>query len=241
MQPDPASTVRLLNFGSGLIRMKFRIVLPLLAIVSLVIAPIAAPALTTNELVRLKNAGVSEDIIVMLVETGYQDVDKIVHLREAGFKDQTIAAIIRGETANNPSGERNTFETTARVRIEWYLMYRDKPVLQNSQTIDKARVYLVENTSLKLEWKEAGGLGLLDSVMKKAFKSPFYWTLNRNDLLEQGGDGYSTMLQSMTMHEGKPDSDGAHYWRMYLEPDDPAIVNSVRSSLQALKEKGTSP
>ncbi len=192
-------------------------------------------ALTAEDMVRLKQAGIPEDIIVVMVENNYQDAEKIIKLKEAGFKDQTIMAIVSGESRNNQGKERFTIETTGRVKILWYLVYRGNPVLQNSQAIDNANIFLVDDASLKLEWKEQGGLGLLDEIKKKAFKSPFYWTMNKDDSLEQGSDGYSYVLKSTVSHQGKPDSDGAHYWMLYFQPNTVKIVDSLRSNLLSLK------
>ncbi len=192
-------------------------------------------ALTAEDMVRLKQAGIPEDIIVVMVENNYQDVEKIIKLKEGGFKEQTIMAIVKGEAQNNQGKERFTVETTGRVKILWYLVYRGNPVLQNSQAIDNAKILLVDDAALKLEWKDQGGLGLLDEIKKKAFKSPFYWTMNKDDSLEQEADGYSLVLKSSTTHQGKPDSDGSHYWMLYLHPKDAKLGESLRKSLQSLK------
>ncbi len=202
---------------------------------SVIIGAQEAFALTAEDMVRLKQAGIPEDIIVVMVENNYQDVEKIIKLKEAGFKDQTIMAIVSGESGHNQGKERFTVETTGRVKILWYLVYRGNPVLQNSQAVDDARISLVDTDSLKLEWKDQGGMGLLDEIKKKAFKSPFYWTLNKDDSVEQDGDGHSLVLTSTITHQGKPDSDGSHYWVLYLNPKDAKIGESLRNSLQSLK------
>jgi hypothetical protein len=212
-----------------------RLLTVIIASVMVLMAGSTVFALTAADMVRLKQAGIQEDIIVVMVENNYQDVEKILKLKEAGFKDQTILSIVKGESHNNLGKERITVETTGRVKILWYLVYRGDHVLQNSQAIDDVKITLVDDAALKLEWKEQGGLGLLDEIKKKAFKNPFYWTLNQDDSLEKGNDGYAYVLQSTTAHQGKPDTDGSHYWMVYLHPKDANIEESLRKSLQSLK------
>lgn len=207
----------------------------IIALIMVLMAGSTLFALTAGDMVRLKQAGIPEDIIAVMVENNYQDVEKVIKLKEAGFKDQTIISIVKGESQNNLGKERITIETTGRVKILWYLVYRGNPVLQNSQAIDDVKLSLVDDAVLKLEWKDQGGLGLLDEIKKKAFKSPFYWTMNQDDSLEKGNDGYAHVLKSTTAHQGKPDTDGSHYWMLYLQTNDARIVDSLRNSLQFLK------
>ncbi|MGE5174262.1 MAG: hypothetical protein ACM3MD_10600 [Betaproteobacteria bacterium] len=201
----------------------------------IVFSPSLSVALTTDDMLRLKNAGISEETIIVMVESGYQDVEKVLKLKEAGFADQSILAIVKGEVKNNLGKERIISETTANAKIMWYLVFRGKPVLQNSKVIDDAKVSVVDNSSVKLEWKEKGGLGLLDELKVKAFTSPFYWVINKDDTLEPG-EGYPFVLKSTTAHQGKPDSDGSHYWMLYLEPRDAKIADSIRDILLKLSE-----
>ncbi len=211
-------------------------------ILSLIIvsSPSQSVALTTDDMLRLKKAGIPEETIIVMVENGYQDVEKVLKLKEAGFTDQSILAIVKGEAKNNLGKERIISETTAKAKIMWYLVFRGKPVLQNSKVIDDAKVSLVDDSSVKLEWKEKGGLGLLDELKVKAFTSPFYWVINKDDMLEPGGEEYPFVLQSTTAHQGKPDSDGAHYWMLYLEPKDAKIADSIRDILLKLSEPHSS-
>lgn len=192
-------------------------------------------ALTTDDMLRLKKAGIPEDVIVLMVDNGYKDADKIIKLKEAGFKDENIITIIKGEVKNKATVEKINFETAARVKILWYLMYREKPVLQNSQVEDHVKISLVDDGIVKLEWKEETGLGMLDALKKKAFKSPFYWVINKEDSLEPGKEGYSLSLKSALNHTGKPDTDGSHYWLVYFEPNDVKIADHIKGVLQSLK------
>ncbi len=192
-------------------------------------------ALTTDEMLRLKRASIPENIIVLMVDNDYKDADKIIKLKEAGFKEENIIAIIKGEVKNKATVEKINFETTGRVKILWYLMYREKPVLQNSQVEDHATISLVDDGIVKLEWKEETGLGLLDALKKKAFKSPFYWVINKEDSLGPGTEGYSLALKSALNHTGKPDTDGSHYWLVSFEPNDVKIAEHINGVLQSLK------
>lgn len=205
-------------------------------------------AFTTEELLRLKKSGVSEDIIVFMAENDYRDVDKVSKLKEAGFKDENILAIIKSELKKKPSssqpGEGITkditqknvdFETTAKIKIMRYLIYRGDPLLQNSDTMENANVSVIDNNIVKFEWKEKGGLGLLDFIRKKPFKSPFYWDIGKDDKLEAGLEGYAYMLKSTTSHKGAPETDGSHYWVIYLEPKDPKIIDLIKHTLQSSK------
>lgn len=203
-------------------------------------------ALTTDELLRLKTSGVSEDIIVFMAENDYKDIDKVVKMKEAGFRDESILAIIKSELKGRPTKEISSgsperegsieaaaqVETFARVKIMWYMIYRGESVLQNSQAIENAKVSLVSSDSIKFEWKDKGGLGLLDFISKKPFKSPFYWKIDKGDKLENGLEGYAYMLKSTTSHKGVPDTDGSHYWVLYLEPKDAKIIDHIKDALQ---------
>ncbi len=188
-------------------------------------------ALTTEEMLRLKKAGISEEIIVLMVENGYKDADKVLSLKDAGFKDESIMAIIKGELKSNTVSEKVNAQTTARVKILWYLIYRGNPVLQNSRIVDNATISLVDDTNIKIEWKEKSGLGLLDEIKKKTFKSPFYWSINKDDAIGAGAEGYAYILKSGPQHQGKPETDNTHYWEIYFDPRDAKIVDHIKHAL----------
>lgn len=222
--------------------MKTKIITAIIFLSAFLSLAINSLALTTEELLKLKKSGVSEAIIVFMVENDYRDVDKVARLKEAGFKDDTIMAIIKSELksrpSNTPSGgevtkegysERVNFETTGRVKILWYIIYRGEPILQNSDAIENAKISITGNT-IKFEWKTEG-LGLLDIFRKKPFKSPFYWEINRDDTFGPGKEGYAYILKSTVNHKGKPDTDGSHYWIIYLEPKDSRIVDYIKTTL----------
>ena len=199
-------------------------------------------ALTTEELLRLKKIGLSEEIIVFMVENDYKDVDKVSQLKTAGFKDESILTVIKsdlkktflGGTAEQKSikevsAKKVDFETRAKIRILWFMFYRGDPILQNSQTIDDTRVAIADNT-ITFEWKE-WELGLLNVFIRKPFKSPFYWTMSSHDTFGRGKEGYSYMLKSALGHSGKPDTDNLHYWVVHLEPNDSKITEYVNAAI----------
>ncbi len=207
-----------------------------------------ALAFTIEDLIKLKKAGIPEDIIVFMVENNYKNVNKVLQLKEAGFKDKNIMTIIKSELKNKSLNslpgeeitrdtlpEQTDFKTTAKIKILWYMMYRGEPVLQNSDTINDAKVSIVDTNIVKFEWKEKGGLGLLDTLMNKPFKSPFYWDINKNDTLIPGRDGYHYILKSTVYHKGKPATDGTHYWIIFFEPKDLKIAKYIKNALQSFK------
>jgi len=212
-------------------------------------------AFTTEELIGLKKAGVSEDIIVFMVENGYKDAAKVIKLKEAGFKDETIVAVIKselkeskGETKDkrteSQAGEGRAAAaedtasvlTTAKIKILWYMIYRGNPVIQNFEAISNVKTS-VESDTVTFEWKENSGLGLLEVFRKKPFKSPFLWTLNKDDSFENGQEGYAYALRSTVNHKGKPDTDGAHFWVILMEPADTKIAEAIRSVLRTLQPR----
>lgn len=203
----------------------------LLLLISIYLLPQNLFALTTDEIIQLKNAGIPEEIIVLIVESNYKDTEKVLRLKEAGFKDESIKAIVAGEVKSNVVSEKIDFETTGQVKILWYFIYRDKPILQNSQTIENAKIALLDGSAVKIEWKEDGGLGLLEVLKKKAFKSPFYWVINKGDVLENGNRDYPLVLKTGLDHQGQPEIDRSHYWLVYLNPRDRNLSDRIKDLL----------
>jgi hypothetical protein len=201
-------------------------------------------ALSTDQLLQLKKAGVPEDIILLMTESDYKDVERVLKLKETGFKDETIRSIIKNDLKGKPlpsivKGEKAQastpahearFETASRIKILWYLIYRGEPVLQNSQAVDDARMSIMNGGVIKYEWKE-GGNGLLDIFVKKSFESPFFWDIDKADTFGPGEKGYAYVLKSTVNHKGKPDTNGSHYWMVYFDPKDPKIVDYLRQNL----------
>lgn len=209
--------------------------------------PFAALAVpSTDELIALKNSGVSEDIVRVVLESGYGDLARIIRLKKAGFKDDTILSVIKADLkeAKAPASssaipdkqaasEAIDAETTARMKIQWYMVYRGNAMLQNSQEIDGAKISMIGGKTLRFEWTEKGGLGLLDFAYKKPFSSPFYWDIDKEDGIGPGAPGYPYALKSVSGHRGRPETDASHYWVVSFEPAGQAFarwIEKVRSA-----------
>lgn len=235
---------RFFPLGGGGKRLKSASAVAVLAI--LFLFPVKnALALATEELLRLKQAGISEELIVYIVEADYRDIDKVLRLKEAGFTDQALLAIVRSETTKPASGgvsaeeagptasEKTVFETGGRIKILWYLLYQGKPVLQNHQSVEDARILLVGDNVIRFEWNVKEELGLLEVFRRRPFTSPFAWEIQPGDVLEPGKEGYPWALQSTIGHKGHPPTDGKHYWIVYFEPKDPAITDRLKQRLSS--------
>lgn len=202
-------------------------------------------ALTTEDLLRLKKAGVSEEVVVYMVESRYDDADKVCRLKEAGYKDQTILAIIKSEVETAESATRSpeegkpaapekvAFRTSGRIRILWYLVYRGEPVVQNKMAVDNVAISFVGENVLKFEWNDKEDLGLLEVFRRRAFRSPFYWEIAGDDTLEPGREGYPWMLKSATGHHGKPATDTTHFWVVYMDTKDAGITDFIKKASSA--------
>jgi hypothetical protein len=199
-------------------------------------------ALSTQELTYLKKSGVAEEIILFMVESDYKDVDRVIKLKSAGFKDETIMSIIRHDVKNGRPAKPQAgtpektramdiprIETTGKVRILWYMVYRGQAVLQNSDEVIDAKMFIV-GKRLTIEWPEKN-LGLLDAFSKRPFQSPFFWDIDDDDTTGGEREGYPFILQSSTNHKGKPDTDGSHYWAIYLSPADTKIIDYIRERI----------
>lgn len=57
----------------------------------------ALAILSTDALTRLKASGVGEETIRFMIDNGYEDVDRVLKLKEAGFTDETIASVMRSD------------------------------------------------------------------------------------------------------------------------------------------------
>ncbi len=77
-------------------RLKASMVLAVM-VLSLGLPRIGAAALSTGDLIRLKNAGLSDNTIQLIVESGYGNIDRVIKLKDAGFKDDTIVSVIRSD------------------------------------------------------------------------------------------------------------------------------------------------
>jgi hypothetical protein len=157
------------------------IILFLMGTLVLVSSSPALAALTTEELTRLKASGLGENVILIMIENGYDNIERVVRLKEAGFADETISSVIRSdlkadvetkrpvllpaqvkqakpvaETAAEPVAKpiveaAAVMQTSAKVTIEQYLALGD-PVVQKSLTIPDAIISLLQGRRLKIEW-----------------------------------------------------------------------------------------
>jgi hypothetical protein len=216
----------------------------LLAVLSMVFAGSAAAALTTEDLVRLKTAGVSEDLIRLIVENGYSDVGRVVKLKEAGFRDETILSVVTSDLkevkAPSPTPVAQPakaapdpvvdIQTPAKVKIERYLVHGD-PILQNSQEIANATVALA-GRRITFEWPTRKLLDLIDIFEMNPFAPPFVWDLSREDKLRaMDGRNAGFVLTSTRSHQGRPTTDDTHYWVVSIEPQNPVMIQQVRKAL----------
>ncbi|MGD0887577.1 MAG: hypothetical protein ABSA46_22260 [Thermodesulfovibrionales bacterium] len=198
-------------------------------------------ALSTDELVKLKKAGIPEDIILFMNDADYKDVEKVLQLKKAGFKDDAILSIIKKdlngkpsteslkkETETDASAQSVEAETTAKIKILWYMAYSANPALLSSQAIDNASISVVSPGRIKFEWRNKGAFSLF---MKDPFNSPFYWDINKDDTVGPGKNSYPYMLRSGVHHKGKPETDDSHFWVIYLNPADSRILDYIRENL----------
>lgn len=227
----------------------------LLAAACLACCGTALAALTTEDLTRLKASGLGEGVILFMVESGYADVDRVLKLKEAGFSDETISAVVRsdlkagGEAAPQPksvaptrpsvepatqavaqtSGEVALLWTSAQVKIEQYLV-RGEPVVKNSQDIPGATVTLLEGRRLKIEW-DASKVPA-NFFRRKPFTSPFYWDLDKSDGLHGvSPKDNSFVLRTGHGHQGQPAADKAHSWIVHVTPDSPELAKRISALL----------
>lgn len=235
--------------------MKMKMQRTLMAAACLASCGTALAALTTEELTRLKASGLGEGVILFMVESGYADVDRVLKLKEAGFSDETISAVVRsdlkggGEAAPQPTkagparpavepaaqaaaqtaGEVALLRTSAQVKIEQYLV-RGEPVVKNSQDIPGATVSLLEGRRLKIEW-DASKVPA-NFFRRKPFTSPFYWDLDKRDGMHGVSQkDNSFVLRTGHAHQGLPAADKAHAWVVHVTPDSPELAKRIGSLL----------
>ena len=228
----------------------------LLAAASLFCSGTALAALMTEDLTRLKASGLGEGVIRFMVESGYADVDRVLRLKEAGFSDETISAVVRsdlkagGGAAPQPANagptrpavepaanvavevapEVVTLKTSAQVKIEQYLV-RGEPVVKNSQDIPGATVTLIDGRRLKIEW-DASKVPA-NFFRRKPFTSPFYWDLDKSDGLHSvNPKDNSFVLRTGHAHQGQPAAGKSHSWIVYVTPDSPELAKRISALLR---------
>ena len=69
------------------------------AVFAVLLASGQAHALTSRDIVRLKKAGVPENLITLMLDTGHENADEVISLEKAGFGAAAIQAFI---LANRP-------------------------------------------------------------------------------------------------------------------------------------------
>jgi hypothetical protein len=231
----------------------------LLAAACLACCGTALAALTTEDLTRLKASGLGEGVIRFMVESGYADVDRVLKLKEAGFSDETISAVVRsdlkggGKAAPQPTNaasprpaaepaaqaatqpaaqaadEVALLRTSAQVKIEQYLV-RGEPVVKNSQDIPGATVTLLEGRRLKIEW-DASKVPA-NFFRRKPFTSPFYWDLDKSDGMHGVSQkDNSFVLRTGHAHQGLPAADKAHAWVVHVTPGSPELAKRIGALL----------
>jgi hypothetical protein len=219
----------------------------------------ALAALTTEELTRLKASGLGENVILIMIENGYGNVERVVRLKEAGFADETISSVIRSDLKADVETKRPALlpeqvkqtkpvaepvakpiaeaaavmQTSAKVSIEQYLALGD-PVVQKSLTIPDATISLLQGRRLKIEWdarKVTPTLGNL-ILRGKPFANPFYWDLDKDDSLHSvNPKDNSFILRTGHSHQGSPTVDKSHYWVVHLTPGSPDLEKRIRALL----------
>jgi hypothetical protein len=196
-----------------------------------------AHAFTPDELVNLKKAGLSEKLIVQLVQMGYGDTATLLKLKEAGFSDDAIltfaeAGIEREDTGKvSPVHKPQVAELTtkAKAKIVWYLIYRGKPVVRNSKEIDKAIVSLTGKT-LSVAWQPKQGIDAFLSAPKvEPFTSPFLWDIAPSDTVEVREGERQIVLKSSQSKLGHPQSDDNGYYELHLTTSDTALIERLKT------------
>ncbi len=83
-------------------------ILVLAGTVALTVSSAALAGLSTEALTRLKASGLGEDVIRFMIDNDYDNVDRVLKLKEAGFADATIASVIRSDLKTGGEPGRST-------------------------------------------------------------------------------------------------------------------------------------
>lgn len=215
----------------------------------------AIAAMSTEDLTKLKASGVGEEVIRMMVENDYMDVDRILKLRAAGFSDETISVIIKNDlrTASKPATQPQTrsekikaiqamnrpvnppdaktiVQTTGEVKIEQYAALGD-PIVQESLKLQNATISLLADKKLKIEWDESKVPPSISNPFGGgAFSSPFYWDVEKGDrLFTSDGKSNTFTLRTGRTHQGNPSTNKTRYWLIELSPQNAELLRRVKS------------
>jgi hypothetical protein len=228
-------------------------VLFLLGILVWVSSGTALAVLTTEDLTQLKASNLSESVIRLMVENDYDNVDRVVKLKQAGFSDETITSVIRADLkagsetkqpvlqpekveqlkpVSAPADEAKVIlQTSAKVTIQQYIGVVD-PVVQSGQDIQGATISLLEGRRIKIEWDHSKPSGLLNLFRNKPFASPFYWDLDKDDSLQSvDSKSGSFTLQTGYSHPGEPRVDRSRYWVVRVITENPDLEKRIRELL----------
>ncbi|MBI1919515.1 MAG: hypothetical protein HYS23_00390 [Geobacter sp.] len=214
--------------------MKFRVAAFFLILFACIAS---AHAFTPDELVKLKKAGLGEKLIVQLFQMGYADTSSLLKLKEAGFSDDAILTFAEAGIKHDEPGKTSPLQSPkvadltaeAKARIVWYLIYNGKPVVRNKKDIDKAVVSLTGKT-LSIAWQPPQGVKAFLSALKtEPFPSPFIWDIAPSDSVEvREGEPLQVILKSSPSKLGRPKSGENGYYELCLSTTDPALIEQMK-------------
>lgn len=220
----------------------------------------ALAVLPTEDLTRMKASNVGESVIRLMIENDYDDVERVMKLKQAGFSDETITSVIKGDLKSRSETKQSVLQperaarepeaieqskpaiasivdakailrTPAKVTIEQYIAVGE-PMVQNGQEIQHATISLLESRRMKIEWKDSKPSGLVNFSRGKPFTSPFYWDLDKDDSLHgiSSKDGSFT-LRTGYSHPGQPAVNRSRYWVIHVSPENHDLMKRIRELL----------
>jgi hypothetical protein len=122
----------------------------LIGAIALVSSGAALAALTTDELTRLKTSGLGEDVIRFMIENGYDNVDRVVRLKEAGFADETISSVIRSDLKEEGEAILSKPQPEEAKQLQPVEVKQAQPVAEKTTKAD-APVMMQTSAKVKIE------------------------------------------------------------------------------------------
>lgn len=122
----------------------------LIGAIALVSSGAALAALTTDELTRLKTSGLGEDVIRFMIENGYDNVDRVVRLKEAGFADETISSVIRTDLKEGGEATLPKPQPAEAKQLQPVEVKQAQPVAEKTTKAD-APVMMQTSAKVKIE------------------------------------------------------------------------------------------
>lgn len=193
-----------------------------------------------DRVIRLKDAGFTDETISSVIKSDLEAGNKLQTATvqpEKAQQTEPVATMELQTAAAQPekvpqTEPAATIKTSAKVTIERYLVHGD-PILQNSQDINNATISLVQGRRLKVEWdSNKGSSALGDFFHIKPFASPFYWDVDKGDVLYSASQKDNAfILRTGHLHQGMPTTDKAHYWIVHLTPNNPDLVKRIKELL----------